>query len=138
MQKIRPLALFQMMVIMLMACEICRIDNQVRAQGFTHETYLSWRRSLGVCLALVVADRNPTIDLVLILCNPTTSFNKSQLQPILPLLEVMPAECHITVPYLLSFTMGDPIRMAMANVNDELSLFEVAPKLSKSLEALLP
>lgn len=94
--------------------------------------------SLGGCLALAVAARNPTIDLLLILCNPATSFNKSQLQPILPLLEVMPAEFHITVPYLLSFIMGDPIRMAMANVNDELSLFEAAPELSKSLEALLP
>lgn len=94
--------------------------------------------SLGGCLALAVAARNPTIDLVLVLCNPATSFNKSQLQPILPLLEVMPTEFHTTVPYLLSFIMGDPIRMAMANVNDELSLFEVAQELSKTLEALLP
>lgn len=94
--------------------------------------------SLGGCLALAVAARNPTIDLVLILCNPATSFNKSQLQPILPLLEVMPTEFHVTVPYLLSSIMGDPIRMAMANVNDELSLFEATQELSKNLEALLP
>lgn len=94
--------------------------------------------SLGGCLALAVAARNPTIDLVLILSNPATSFNKSQLQLILPLLEVMPAEFHMTVPYLLSFIVGDPIRMAMANVNDELSPFEAAQELSKNLEALLP
>ncbi|KAL7232847.1 hypothetical protein ACSBR2_010789 [Camellia fascicularis] len=39
--------------------------------------------SLGGCLALVVATHNPDIDFVLILSNPATCFNKSQLQPLL-------------------------------------------------------
>jgi hypothetical protein len=37
-----------------------------------------------------------------------TSFAKTPLQPILPLLESMPSEFHVTVPYLLSFVMGMP------------------------------
>lgn len=35
-----------------------------------------------------------------------TSFNRSQLQPLLPLFESMPSDLHFTVPYLLSFVMG--------------------------------
>ncbi|KAK9161466.1 hypothetical protein Syun_007807 [Stephania yunnanensis] len=62
--------------------------------------------SLGGSLALAVAARNPAIDLVLVLANPATSFGQSQLQPLLPLLEALPDELHVTVPYLLSFVMG--------------------------------
>ncbi|KAH9329341.1 hypothetical protein KI387_001449, partial [Taxus chinensis] len=94
--------------------------------------------SLGGCLALAIAARNPTIDLVLILANPATSFYKSQLQPLFPLLEAMPAELHGSVPYLLSFVMGDPVRMAMAGVKDGLPLLETVQQLSYNLEALLP
>lgn len=35
-----------------------------------------------------------------------TSFGRSQLQPLFPLLEAMPDVLHQTVPYLLSFVMG--------------------------------
>ncbi|RVX18958.1 Transposon TX1 uncharacterized 149 kDa protein [Vitis vinifera] len=62
--------------------------------------------SFGGCLALAVAARNPTIDLVVILVNPATSFGRSQLQPLLPILESLPDGLHFTVPYLLSFIMG--------------------------------
>lgn len=94
--------------------------------------------SFGGCLALAVAACNPTIDLILILANPATSFCKSQLQPFFPLLEAIPPELHGTVPYLLSFVMGDPVRMAMADVKDELPLLETVQQLSENLEALLP
>lgn len=88
--------------------------------------------SFGGCLALAVAACNPDIDLVLVLVNPglfqhlifgvlavllmfngcyfflhsATSFGKSQLQPIIPLLEALPRNLHATVPYFLSFIMG--------------------------------
>ncbi|PIN16778.1 Diacylglycerol O-acyltransferase [Handroanthus impetiginosus] len=41
-----------------------------------------------------------------------TSFNKSQLQLLLPFLEAFPEELHRTLPHLLGFTLGDPIKMA--------------------------
>lgn len=91
--------------------------------------------SFGGCLALAVAAHNPTIDLVLVLANldnlsspiilvcflscllvlcstnsclvqVTTAFDRSQLQPLLPLLESLPYELHFTAPYLLSFIIG--------------------------------
>lgn len=94
--------------------------------------------SFGGCLALSVAARNPQIDLVLILINPATSFAKTPLQPILPVLEAMPSELHVTVPYLLSFVMGDPLKMAMVSVENNLSPPKTLQKLSDSLTSMLP
>ncbi|XP_050384111.1 phytyl ester synthase 1, chloroplastic [Argentina anserina] len=94
--------------------------------------------SFGGCLSLSVAARNPTIDLVLVLVNPATSFDRSQLQPLLPLLEAMPEELHITVPYLLSFVMGDPLKMAMVNINSTLPPSLKLMQVSQNLTALLP
>lgn len=51
--------------------------------------------SLGACLALSVAARNPHIDIVLILSNPATSFSKSPLQPVISLLEIMPESLQV-------------------------------------------
>uniref|UniRef100_A0A452YDD1 Uncharacterized protein n=1 Tax=Aegilops tauschii subsp. strangulata TaxID=200361 RepID=A0A452YDD1_AEGTS len=44
--------------------------------------------------------------MVFLLFSAATSFAKTPLQPILPLLEAMPSDLHVTVPYLLSFVMG--------------------------------
>ncbi|KAK3160837.1 hypothetical protein QOZ80_1BG0065530 [Eleusine coracana subsp. coracana] len=94
--------------------------------------------SFGGCLALSVAARNPQIDLVLLLVNPATPFAKTSLQPILPLLEAMPSEFHFTVPYFLSFVMGDPLKMASVSIENNLSPPETLQKLSDSLTSMLP
>ncbi|XP_030534950.1 phytyl ester synthase 1, chloroplastic isoform X2 [Rhodamnia argentea] len=94
--------------------------------------------SFGGCLALAVAARNPTIDLVVLLVNPATSFGRSQLQPLLPLLEAMPDGLHFTVPYLLSFVMGDPVKMATINIDNMLPLRVALEQLSVNLTSLLP
>ncbi|KAL8226689.1 hypothetical protein R6Q57_016521 [Mikania cordata] len=47
--------------------------------------------SFGGCLALSVAAHNPTIDLVIILVNPATSFESSRLPTLLFLHEVLPS-----------------------------------------------
>ncbi|GER40507.1 esterase/lipase/thioesterase family protein [Striga asiatica] len=94
--------------------------------------------SFGGCLALAVAARNPQIDLVMILANPATSFGRSQLQPLLPFLEALPDELHILVPYMLSFVMGDPMKMAAVNVNTLQPPTKYFEQLSANLTALLP
>ncbi|XP_050220627.1 phytyl ester synthase 1, chloroplastic-like isoform X1 [Mercurialis annua] len=94
--------------------------------------------SFGGCLALAVAARNPKIDLVLILVNPATSFSRSQLQPFLPVLEAVPEGLHNAVPYLLSFVMGNPLKMAMADIEYRLSPRLKIEQLSGKLTALLP
>ncbi|XP_026461091.1 acyltransferase-like protein At1g54570, chloroplastic [Papaver somniferum] len=94
--------------------------------------------SLGGCLALAVAARNPDIDLMVILANPATSFNKSPMQPILPLLEVIPEQLHAGLPYFLGFVTGDPFKMAMAVVEKGLPLQQAVGELSESVVAMLP
>ncbi|KAB1202776.1 hypothetical protein CJ030_MR8G022184 [Morella rubra] len=94
--------------------------------------------SFGGCLALAVASRSPSIDLVLLLSNPATSFGRSQLQPLFPILEAMPDGLHSAVPYLLSSIMGDPVKMAMVNVESKLPPGKRFEQLSLSLTSLLP
>ncbi|KAL8166415.1 hypothetical protein V2J09_007914 [Rumex salicifolius] len=94
--------------------------------------------SLGGCLALAIAARNPTVDLVLILANPATPVERSQLQPLFPVLEALPDELHIAVPYLLSFVMGEPVKMALTNVDTKVPAVQVYRELSANLIGLLP
>ncbi|XP_051137681.1 phytyl ester synthase 1, chloroplastic isoform X3 [Andrographis paniculata] len=94
--------------------------------------------SFGGCLALAVAARNQHIDLVLILANPATSIESSQLHPIFPLFDVLPSEFHIIFPYLLSSIMGDPVKMASVNINKTLPPGPFLEQLANSLTALLP
>lgn len=68
------------------------VEKTVRSENSTspkRPIYLVGN-SFGACIALDVAARNPDIDLVLILANPATSFSRSLLQPLIPLLEVLP------------------------------------------------
>ncbi|KAI3468633.1 hypothetical protein Pfo_025296 [Paulownia fortunei] len=104
------------------------VENAVRAEhaSFPNKPIYLVGDSFGGCLALSVAASNPMIDLVLILVNPgkvpdcislsfftiSTSFNRSQLQPLLPFLEAFPEEFHIILPYLFGPALGDPIKMA--------------------------
>ncbi|XP_050220620.1 phytyl ester synthase 1, chloroplastic-like [Mercurialis annua] len=116
------------------------VEETVRAQHAlspTRPIYLVGD-SFGGCLALAVAARNPKIDLVLILVNPATSFSRSQLQPFLPVLEAVPEGLHNAVPYLLSFVMGNPLKMAMADIEYRLSPRLKIEQLSGNLTALLP
>ncbi|KAK2415219.1 Esterase/lipase/thioesterase family protein [Trifolium repens] len=82
--------------------------------------------SLGGCLALAVAARNRDIDLVLILANPGTSFSRSQLQLVTPLLEALPSSLSPALPNILSLTAGDPLRMVLDNVVKGLPLQNTA------------
>ncbi|KAH9791700.1 AB hydrolase-1 domain-containing protein [Citrus sinensis] len=90
--------------------------------------------SLGACIALAVASCNPDVDLVLILANPggiflcrsyygigfpyflkvldpgKSNIIKSQLQTVLPLLEVIPDHFHLTLRYVLSSLTGDLLK----------------------------
>ncbi|KAF8017906.1 hypothetical protein BT93_H2964 [Corymbia citriodora subsp. variegata] len=116
------------------------VENTVKAEyaSSPHKPIYLVGDSFGGCLALAVAARNPTIDLVVLLVNPATSFGRSQLQPLLPLLEAMPDGLHFTVPYLLSFVMGDPVKMATVNIDKMLPPRVALEQLSANLNSLLP
>ncbi|KAI9083983.1 hypothetical protein K1719_033979 [Acacia pycnantha] len=92
--------------------------------------------SIGACLALAVAARNPDIDLVLILANSATSFGRSQLQLLTPLLEAMPSQLSPGLPYFLALTAGNPLRMLLDNTLKGLPLQNTAGELTRDLTTL--
>ncbi|KAK2666066.1 hypothetical protein Ddye_004640 [Dipteronia dyeriana] len=91
--------------------------------------------SIGACLALAVAARNPHLDLVLILANPATSYSQSLLQSAITLLQLMPDQ---TLGFsFMSLMTGDPIKMAMDNLVKGLLLQPTVEGLSQNLVAML-
>ncbi|CAK7334093.1 unnamed protein product [Dovyalis caffra] len=114
------------------------VEQTVRSENYrspNRPIYLLGE-SLGACLALAVAARNPDIDVVLILANPGTSFEKSRLQPLIPLLEIIPLQYQLSLSYMLSSMTGDPLRMAMDKVVKGLPLQQTAEGLSKDAFAM--
>ncbi|KAL5201291.1 hypothetical protein ABZP36_035645 [Zizania latifolia] len=94
--------------------------------------------SVGACIALAVAARNPNIDLVLILVNPGTSFHKSQLQSLSAFLDLIPEPFHLTTPQLLNFLTGNFMKMSSTIVGRGLSLQEADQALSEITTSVLP
>ncbi|KAK9732761.1 hypothetical protein RND81_04G020200 [Saponaria officinalis] len=94
--------------------------------------------SFGGCLALAVAARCPTIDLVLILSNPATSMNRGHLKPLIPIMEALPDQLHKALPYLISPMLGEANKMAMVNVDAKLPPISVLKQMVANLTSLLP
>ncbi|XP_022750441.1 acyltransferase-like protein At3g26840, chloroplastic isoform X2 [Durio zibethinus] len=92
--------------------------------------------SLGACIALDVAARNPDVDLVLILVNPATSFGGSRLQSLIPLLELMPDQLFLSLPEMLNLVSGDLLRMGWENVVKGLLPLQPFGELSQDLTAM--
>ncbi|TXG54919.1 hypothetical protein EZV62_020175 [Acer yangbiense] len=108
--------------------------------------------SLGACIALAVSAHVPDVDLVLILANPgsldawvykgksltdalssATSFSKSQLQPLIPILKLLPDQIPFSLQYILRLMEGDPLRMAADNLVKGLAPEPTFGKLSQDL-----
>ncbi|KAK8473245.1 hypothetical protein PHAVU_001G087800 [Phaseolus vulgaris] len=93
--------------------------------------------SLGACLALAVAALNPDIDFVLILANPATSFSRSDLQLLTPLLEALPDPLSPGLPNILKLTQGESLRMVLDSVVQGLPLQTTAGELVKDFTTFL-
>ncbi|WCJ44006.1 Esterase/lipase/thioesterase family protein [Euphorbia peplus] len=94
--------------------------------------------SFGGCLALAIAARNPEIDFVVILSNPATSFDRSQLLPLMHVMEGLPEGLHSVIPYLVSSVLGNPWKLGMADIEFTLPLKSKIEQLSANLIAYLP
>ncbi|XP_062153363.1 phytyl ester synthase 2, chloroplastic-like [Alnus glutinosa] len=113
------------------------VERTVRSENYrspNRPIYLVGE-SFGGCLSLAVAALNPDIDLVLILANPATSFSRSHLQPLIPLLDIMPDK----LPHMLSSMnvhLGDPLRMMIKTVVKGLPFQQKLGELSQDLAAI--
>uniref|UniRef100_A0ACD5YDV9 Uncharacterized protein n=1 Tax=Avena sativa TaxID=4498 RepID=A0ACD5YDV9_AVESA len=92
--------------------------------------------SVGACIALAVAARNPDIDLVLILVNPGTSFHKSQLQSLSALLDFIPDPFHLSTPQFLNFLTGNFMKMRPTSDGAGQALSDITTGLLPSLTYL--
>ncbi|XP_076930219.1 phytyl ester synthase 1, chloroplastic-like [Bidens hawaiensis] len=92
--------------------------------------------SFGGCLALAVAARVPHIDLVLVLANPATSFEKSQLQPLIPILKIIPDHIRPGLPYVMSLITGVPSGMLTSTAKKGLPSQQTITDLSEAVTSL--
>ncbi|XP_059669942.1 phytyl ester synthase 2, chloroplastic-like isoform X3 [Cornus florida] len=94
--------------------------------------------SLGGCMALAVAACNPDIDLILILANPASCFDKSQIQPLIPLFTIMPEQLQpqVSLRYMLSLMAGDPLKMVRATMEKGLAPQQTFGELSQGVLAM--
>nr|XP_043615752.1 acyltransferase-like protein At3g26840, chloroplastic [Erigeron canadensis] len=58
--------------------------------------------SFGACLALSTAACNPNIDILLVLANSATSYDGSQMRPVIQALEAMSKELDVALGYVLN------------------------------------
>ncbi|KAG8656016.1 hypothetical protein MANES_04G090600v8 [Manihot esculenta] len=114
------------------------VERTVRSENnrFPNRPIYLVGESLGACLALAVAACNPDIDLVLILANPGTSFKKSQLEPLIPLLALMSDQLQLSLPYILSLMTGDPLKVTMDDVAEGVPLQQTIGELSQHVAAM--
>ncbi|XP_028551496.1 acyltransferase-like protein At3g26840, chloroplastic isoform X2 [Dendrobium catenatum] len=94
--------------------------------------------SLGACIALAVAARNPNIDFVLILANSATCFSKSNIQYLSSFLDVIPEPMHIGIPYFLDLLTGENLRMSSTFAVDQISITQVFSGFFENLNKMLP
>ncbi|KAK1361403.1 acyltransferase-like protein, chloroplastic [Heracleum sosnowskyi] len=106
------------------------VENTIRQQHsfYPHKPIYIVGDSFGGCIALAVASSNPSIDLILILVNPATSFDKSPLKRILSIGETFADEFESVVPYILSIVLGDPLKAGMVNIK---SVWPIRDKFGK-------
>ncbi|KAG7558865.1 Diacylglycerol acyltransferase [Arabidopsis thaliana x Arabidopsis arenosa] len=78
--------------------------------------------SIGACLALDVAARNPNIDLSLILVNPATHVNNFMSKPLLGMLNVLPDGIPTLLEDVFGFKQGDPLTGMLDALSNEFSV----------------
>nr|XP_043628515.1 acyltransferase-like protein At1g54570, chloroplastic [Erigeron canadensis] len=93
--------------------------------------------SFGGTLALVVAARNPNIDLILVLANPATSFDRSMMHPFSSFLRALPDEHYWMFTSAIKPILGNYIKMAMVKIYD-ISLSAFLWQLPGNLSKYLP
>nr|CAB3477166.1 unnamed protein product [Digitaria exilis] len=72
--------------------------------------------SFGGCLALAVAARNPHIDLILVLVNPATSYEKSGIQQLLSFFSLFSDQACMAITALLNYNIENEAYMAVSSI----------------------
>ncbi|KAH0869733.1 hypothetical protein HID58_076755 [Brassica napus] len=92
--------------------------------------------SIGACLALDVAARNPNIDLVLILANPATHIHNLMSQPLSGMLNVLPDGIPTLLEEIFGFKQGGPLTETLEAFSNEFSVHQIGGMMLRDLFAV--
>ncbi|CAH2045311.1 unnamed protein product [Thlaspi arvense] len=92
--------------------------------------------SIGACLALDVAARNPNIDLALILANPATHVNDFMSQPLSGMLNVLPDGIPTLLEEVFGFKQGDPLTAMLDALSNEFAVHHIGGRMIRDLFAV--
>ncbi|XP_056865137.1 phytyl ester synthase 2, chloroplastic-like isoform X2 [Raphanus sativus] len=92
--------------------------------------------SVGACLALEVAGRNPNIDLALILANPATHVNNLLSQPLSRMLNVLPDEIPTLLEDIFGFKQGGPLTEMLEAFSNEFAVHQIGGMMLRDLFAV--
>ncbi|KAL6884501.1 hypothetical protein ACP4OV_010437 [Aristida adscensionis] len=93
--------------------------------------------SFGGCLALAVAARNPRIDLILVLVNPATSFEKSGIQHLLSLVSSFSDQACMAITALLNYNIDNEVNMAVTSMINGKHPFKALSTLTNNMTSFM-
>ncbi|KAJ1283781.1 hypothetical protein BS78_03G152900 [Paspalum vaginatum] len=93
--------------------------------------------SFGGCLALAVAARNPHIDLILVLVNPATSYEKSGIQQLLSFFSLFSDQACMAITALLNYNIDNEVHMAVSSMINGKHPLEALDRLTNNMSSFL-
>ncbi|XP_051209781.1 phytyl ester synthase 1, chloroplastic-like [Lolium perenne] len=93
--------------------------------------------SFGGCLALAVAARHPRINLILVLVNPATSYERSDIKTLLSVFSPLSDRACIAITALLNYNIDNEVNMALSRMKSGKHPLEALSRLTNNLSSSL-
>uniref|UniRef100_A0A0E0JIS3 Serine aminopeptidase S33 domain-containing protein n=1 Tax=Oryza punctata TaxID=4537 RepID=A0A0E0JIS3_ORYPU len=115
------------------------VEDVVRAEHATspNKPIYLLGTSFGGCIALAVAARNPCIDLILVLVNPATSFEKSDIKQLLSVSSPLSDRARIAITSLLNYNIDNEVGMALSSMKSGRHPLEALNRLTSNISSFL-
>ncbi|KQK04298.1 acyltransferase-like protein At1g54570, chloroplastic isoform X5 [Brachypodium distachyon] len=118
---------------------VAMVEDVVRAEHSTspNKPIYLLGNSFGGCLALAVAARNPRIDLILVLVNPATSFEKSDIKQLLSIFSPFSDHACIAITALLNYNIDNEVNIALSRMKSGKHPLEAFGRLTNNMSSSL-
>ncbi|KAM3244924.1 hypothetical protein ACQJBY_056322 [Aegilops geniculata] len=118
---------------------VTMVEDVVRAEHSASPTKPIYilGNSFGGCIALAVAARNPGTDLVLVLVNPATSFERSRIKTLLSVFSPLSDRACIAAAALLNYNIHNEVNMALSIMKSGRHPLEALSRLTSNMSSSL-
>uniref|UniRef100_A0A8R7QXE3 Serine aminopeptidase S33 domain-containing protein n=1 Tax=Triticum urartu TaxID=4572 RepID=A0A8R7QXE3_TRIUA len=118
---------------------VTMVEDVVRAEHSASPTKPIYilGNSFGGCIALAVAARNPGTDLVLVLVNPATSFERSRIKTLLSVFSPLSDRVCIAAAALLNYNTHNEVNMALSIMKSGRHPLEALSRLTSNMSSSL-